>query len=352
MLNDDFKQCKDKSQTNLKNYFTEDNMTYYSCEDYRYKNNIKCFSILPLQNITLTFIQAQMKDNILIIFMLTHSPLPKDFTLKTLINVYTSGRLRNLQNSEKEVILTIDNDSNGSKNQIVCFKSNEEIKNENGNDEKINIQIKDINFDNENTITNVVTENNNCQLNFDKNSELIDTGKVESLINENKVTDFSKNLNDNNANYEVINLNVNDIDVEKNVIYINNSKCNKSRVIPLSSVIKNLYNAYLIDREYSDIGLLNNTALLIKSDDKRITSDTIKSLFRRLKKQSGIERIHPHLLRHTFATSYLIQGGNLEQLRIILGHSDYNVTRHYLHLAASNKLLNYDYYKLDENIIH
>lgn len=151
---------------------------------------------------------------------------------------------------------------------------------------------------------------------------------------------------------EVINLNVNDIDVDKNIIYINNSKYNKSRVIPLSSVIKNLYNAYLIDREYSDIGLLNNTPLLIKADDKRITSDTIKSLFRRLKKQSGIERIHPHLLRHTFATSYLMQGGNLEQLRIILGHSDYNVTRHYLHLAASNKLLNYDYYKLDKNIIH
>lgn len=151
---------------------------------------------------------------------------------------------------------------------------------------------------------------------------------------------------------EVINLNVNDIDVNKNVIYINNSKYNKSRVIPLSTVIKNLYNAYLIDREYSDIGLLNNTPLLIKADDKRITSDTIKSLFRRLKKQSGIDRIHPHLLRHTFATSYLMQGGNLEQLRIILGHSDYNVTRHYLHLAASNKLLDYDYYKLDKNIIH
>lgn len=151
---------------------------------------------------------------------------------------------------------------------------------------------------------------------------------------------------------EVINLNVNDIDLDKNVIYINNSKYNKSRVIPLSSVIKNLYNAYLIDREYSEIGLMNNTPLLIKSDDKRITSDTIKSLFRRLKKQSGIDRIHPHLLRHTFATSYLMQGGNLEQLRIILGHSDYNVTRHYLHLAASNKLLDYDYYKLDKNIIH
>ena len=151
---------------------------------------------------------------------------------------------------------------------------------------------------------------------------------------------------------EVINLNVNDIDLKKKVIYINNTKYNKSRVIPLSSVILNLYNSYLNDREYNEIGLFNNSPLLIKADGKRITSDTIKSIFRRLKKQSGIERIHPHLLRHTFATSYLMQGGNLEQLRIILGHSDYNVTRHYLHLAASNKLLNYDYYKLDENIIH
>lgn len=151
---------------------------------------------------------------------------------------------------------------------------------------------------------------------------------------------------------EVINLNINDIDVNKNVIYINNSKYNKSRVIPLSSVIKNLYNVYLVDRSYIAIGIMNNSPLLVKLNENRITSDTIKSIFRRLKKQSGIERIHPHLLRHTFATSYLMQGGNLEQLRIILGHSDYNVTRHYLHLAASNKLLNYDYYKLDENIIH
>lgn len=151
---------------------------------------------------------------------------------------------------------------------------------------------------------------------------------------------------------EVINLNINDIDINKNVIYINNSKYNKSRVIPLSSVIKNLYNAYLVDRSYVSIGIMNNAPLLVKIDENRITSDTIKSVFRKLKKQSGIERIHPHLLRHTFATSYLMQGGNLEQLRIILGHSDYNVTRHYLHLAVSNKLLNYDYYKLDENIIH
>ena len=151
---------------------------------------------------------------------------------------------------------------------------------------------------------------------------------------------------------EVIKLNINDIDVNKNVIYINNTKWNKSRVIPLSSVIKNLYNAYLLDRSYVSIGIMNNSPLLVKLNENRITSDVIKSLFRRLKKQSGIERVHPHLLRHTFATSYLMQGGNLEQLRIILGHSDYNVTRHYLHLAASNKLLNYDYYKLDENIIH
>ncbi|WP_081820350.1 tyrosine-type recombinase/integrase [Robinsoniella sp. KNHs210] len=57
--------------------------------------------------------------------------------------------------------------------------------------------------------------------------------------------------------------------------------------------------------------------------------------------------MHPHLLRHTFATSYIIGGGNLEMLRLLLGHYDYNVTRNYLHLAYQYMILNADIYKLD-----
>jgi integrase/recombinase XerC/integrase/recombinase XerD len=78
-----------------------------------------------------------------------------------------------------------------------------------------------------------------------------------------------------------------------------------------------------------------------------INTNVIKQLFARIKKSTGIERVHPHLLRHTFATSYIIGGGNLEFLRIMLGHSDYETTKIYLHLAQQTKMLHNDIYKLD-----
>ena len=39
------------------------------------------------------------------------------------------------------------------------------------------------------------------------------------------------------------------------------------------------------------------------------------------KKKTGIDQIHPHLCRQTFATVYIIGGGSLEMLRLLLGYS-------------------------------
>ncbi len=63
-------------------------------------------------------------------------------------------------------------------------------------------------------------------------------------------------------------------------------------------------------------------------------------LFQRLKISSGISRLYPHLLRHTFATNYIIQGGNLEVLRVLLGHSSISITQIYIHLATQMQLVN------------
>ena len=78
-----------------------------------------------------------------------------------------------------------------------------------------------------------------------------------------------------------------------------------------------------------------------------LTDHSVKMLFQDLKSASGIDRLHAHLLRHTFATSYLMGGGNLEFLRVFMGHSDYTVTKTYSQLAAQMQMLGADIYHLD-----
>ena len=133
--------------------------------------------------------------------MITHSPLPKDFSIKLKINVYSSKNLRILDNSgEREIVLTTTDDSNGSKNTLVSFSSNQEY----NTDE--NVQIKEISFNNDNSVTKTVTDNNVCTLKFNSTSDLLDTGKVASMIQAKKIPDCSSyqqleivSLNMNNA---------------------------------------------------------------------------------------------------------------------------------------------------------
>ncbi len=140
---------------------------------------------------------------------------------------------------------------------------------------------------------------------------------------------------------EVCRLNKEDIDMEKRLIRINNSKNNKSRILPLPNFIKEQIEKYMWHR------FDNSPALLVcENEPERITGHVIKNMFAKLKKINP--HVHAHLLRHTFATSYIMGGGNLETLRLLMGHSNYETTRGYIHLANQLEILHYDIYKLDE----
>ena len=60
--------------------------------------------------------------------------------------------------------------------------------------------------------------------------------------------------------------------------------------------------------------------------------------------------IYPHLLRHTFATTYLENGGNIYALQQILGHTTLDMVKKYVHLTQAKTVVNFDKYSPLDNL--
>lgn len=137
---------------------------------------------------------------------------------------------------------------------------------------------------------------------------------------------------------EVITLNIDNIHFTQNVIKVT-GKGEKDRIVPLGLYTKKLLYKYL--NGYRPMPEYPTTRLFISQEKKPITGDVIKMIFTRLKKKTGITRLKPHLLRHTFATRYLMNGGDAFGLQMILGHTSLEMTRKYSHLASSYTVKNF-----------
>lgn len=144
---------------------------------------------------------------------------------------------------------------------------------------------------------------------------------------------------------DVVNLRIDNINFDANYLTVR-GKGDKIRSVLLCPRLKRLLFHYLVKFRVVSSGDDDPVFTQIGTADP-INSNVIKQLFARIKNKTGIARAHPHLLRHTFATSYILGGGNMEFLRLMLGHSDYETTKIYLHLAQETKMLHNEIYKLD-----
>jgi site-specific recombinase XerD len=61
-----------------------------------------------------------------------------------------------------------------------------------------------------------------------------------------------------------------------------------------------------------------------------------KTVYSNLGDRAGVPKLHPHRLRHTFATEYLRNGGNLLSLQRLLGHSSLGMVKRCASIAESD----------------
>ncbi|MCL0053104.1 tyrosine-type recombinase/integrase [Dehalococcoidales bacterium] len=133
---------------------------------------------------------------------------------------------------------------------------------------------------------------------------------------------------------ELTSFQLNDINIENGYLKVM-GKGGKERIVPFGASAQKALLRYLLHFRPEPFNpAVQNFFLTL--DGKPLTKNSVKMIFRRIAKKSGIKRLHPHLCRHTFATNYLINGGDVFSLQQILGHTTLEMVRRYVTLASAH----------------
>lgn len=131
---------------------------------------------------------------------------------------------------------------------------------------------------------------------------------------------------------ELLHLKLSDIDSSRMVMRISDGKGNKSRDVLLAvKTLRLLRDYYRIFRPRPLVYVFESGA----KPGHPYSGSSVRKIVQRAAKREGItKKVHPHSLRHAFATHMLEKGTNLKVIQKLLGHNSLRSTMVYLHLAA------------------
>ena len=132
---------------------------------------------------------------------------------------------------------------------------------------------------------------------------------------------------------ELTHLKVTDVDSQRMVIHVRGGKGRKDRDVMLSSkLLDELRQHWKRLPQKPSVWLFPGTKN--HCGDQPIDTKTVWHACRRAAKRAGITKgVHPHTLRHCFATHLLEAGADLRTIQMLLGHRDLEETTIYLHLS-------------------
>ena len=137
---------------------------------------------------------------------------------------------------------------------------------------------------------------------------------------------------------ETVNINLNDFEEDKSFLRVL-GKGSKTRLVPMGRYAVNAINEWLRERKK----ILNNTdALFLNAKGTRLTVRSVQLRLKKMAIKQGLPPIHPHMLRHSFATHMLESSGDLRTIQELLGHSSLSTTQIYTKLDYQHLAKIYD----------
>ena len=113
-------------------------------------------------------------------------------------------------------------------------------------------------------------------------------------------------------------------------------KGGKERVVPVMGTAAAALSAYLEQGRGELVGRRSTQAVFLNVRGGRLSRQSVHAIVERYGRVAGIEGLHPHTLRHSYATHLLEGGADLRAVQELLGHANIATTQLYTHVDRSH----------------
>ena len=134
---------------------------------------------------------------------------------------------------------------------------------------------------------------------------------------------------------ELVNIDVQSVNLPKRFIRVF-GKGSKERLVPFSVECKTILEKYMKeDRpKLLEKSQMPTPALFMNNKGQRLTTRGLEYILDKIEEKTGLfVGLHPHILRHSFATHLLENGADLRVIQELLGHESINATQVYTHVT-------------------
>ncbi len=127
---------------------------------------------------------------------------------------------------------------------------------------------------------------------------------------------------------ELVNLRIKDLEFDNGYGWVRQGKGNKDRIFVIAESLKKELTEYIKKED------LSYDSWLFNSYNGQMSTRTVQEIIKKAAKKSKInKKVHPHTLRHSYATHLIENGYDVTSVQALLGHSSMETTMIYLHIA-------------------